>query len=238
MDVPPRFMMQITNGIYMLAGAALLSLPATASDMELTALATSDWMYHGTSETEGEPAFGLAADWQLTPVVFAGIEAHQGIVKGEPQRQRSVMAYLGAGKAISDRLFLSGTASHREFPGGQKEWDFTEFTIALNHRSGWNFKIDYAPDYYEHNTTALASEVRYSRQFTQRLQGYVELGAIEFSNNRFTDYRYGQIGFGATIASAALDLAYRRNSEGPDADFGRAPYSRGKIVAQLSYRIH
>ena len=226
------------------ASRLLLSTPllvasvAAAADVEVVAQASSDWMYHGLSETRGQPTFGLAADWQISARAFAGVELHQAVVKGRPQRQRSVMVYAGLGYPIGERFYASVNVQHREFPKAVKEWDFTEFEARLNHDSGWNLAVAFSPDYYEHNTRSVAAELGYRRQLTENFYAYAGVGLMEFSEDaRFTDYRFGQVGGGYQLHRWVLDVAYRRNSEGPDTEFGRETYSSPKVVASLTWRL-
>ena len=219
------------------AGSSLLAGIAHANELEIVALASSDYIYHGTTETNGNPAVGFAIDWQVTQRGFFGVEAHQAEVDGQPQRHRSVMVYAGAGFELGTDWFATAVVTHREFPKAVKEWDFTEFRLQLDHQSGWGATFDYSPDYYEHKTEAYTAEVRYQRELNESLYLHGSIGAVELSARRFTDYRYGTIGLGYRLGNAVLDLSYLVNSEGDSADFGRAAYSDSGVIAQLSWRI-
>jgi len=213
------------------------STSANADDIEVVALASSDWWYHGTTETGGNPAIGLAIDWEISDRVFVGVEAHQAEVDSVSQRHRSVMVYAGSGLAVTDQWYLSGTVAHREFPGSATEWDFTEFTVALNYSGVWTFSLDYSPDYYEHNTQAWTTELGYRRDLGERFFAYASVGAVTLTSSRFTDYRFGQLGGGVRWRRAVLDLSYRANSEGDSTSFGRADLSDPRVVAQLTWRL-
>lgn len=220
-----------------LCSAVALAEPAAGSLGFVTQI-SSDWLYHGTTETLGEPVLGINAEWQSNGATFAGIEAHQARMPAEPQRQRSVMAYLGTGFALSESWFTTLSVQHREFPGSVKEWDFTEVSIDLAHRSGFGLRMDYAPDYYEHDIRAFAAEVRLSRPITPRSYWYAEVGALELSNEQsFDDHQYAQLGVGTSVSSLNLDLAYVWNSQGRDNTFGRERYSPAKLVLQVAYRL-
>ena len=224
-------------GTAVLACCSLHGENASATEVEIVALASSDYIYHGTTETGGNPAAGLAIDWQVTPRTFFGVEAHQAEVDGQPQRHRSVMVYAGAGFELGADWFATATVTHREFPKAVKEWDFTEFRVQLDHQSGWGASFDYSPDYYEHDTEAYVAEVRYQRDLNPNLYVYGALGALEFSADQFTDYRFGTVGFGYRLGPVVLDLAYLANSEGDDTEFGRAAYSDPSVIAALSWRL-
>lgn len=212
-----------------------------SGNLSLVAQTSSDWIYHGTSETLGEPTIGLNAEWQTPAGVFVGIEAHvaeQSNKTSDRQRQRSVMAYLGRGFEWGTDWFATVTLAHREFPGSAKEWDFTELGFNLNHSSGLDFTVDYSPDYYEHNTPSVAFEARYSKTLGKQSYWYAEAGLVELTaSNTFDDHHYAALGFGASVKSINFDLAYRWNNRGSSSNFGREAFSPSQFVFQFSYRV-
>ncbi len=218
---------------------ALLIAPpcVVADDLEIVALASSDWWYHGTTETGGNPAIGFALDWEISDRVFAGIEAHQAEVDGPAQRHRSFLFYAGTGAPLTDDWYLSGIVSHREFPGSGREWDSTEFSVALDHIKGWTVSLDYSPNYYEHKTQAWITELGYRRDLGERFFAYASIGAVTLTSSRFTDYRFARVGGGVRWRRAVLDVSYRANSEGDSESFGAAALSDPRVVGQLTWRI-
>lgn len=220
-------------------GLSGLALPIAgyAGEIEVVAQAASDWMYHGTSESGGNPAAGLAIDWQISARSFVGVEAHQAQVDDAFQRHRSVAIYAGTGIALNESWYLSTSVLHREFPKSVKEWDFTELQLQIDHASGFGLTLDFSPDYYEHDTRSFAGELRYQRDINPTWYAYASIGALELSAARFTDYRFAQIGGGRRLGQLVIDVAYRANSEGNASEFGLAPYSEPKLVAQLSWRL-
>jgi len=208
-----------------------------AGEAEIVLQGASNWIYRGTTETGNNPAIGIAVDWQVSDRSFVGFEAHQAEVDGVSQRHRSFLVYAGTGLALNERWYASGVVSHREFPGSGREWDFTEFKAQLDHTAGWTLSVDFSPDYYEHNTRSVAAEVGFRRDVTKRVYAYASVGAIEFSESQFPDYRYGSIGAGIRIGQVVLDLGYHANSEGNDSTFGVAAFSNPRLIGQLSWRV-
>lgn len=226
---------------FLLRGLSLLlclaPTPSWAGDVEITAKAATDWMYHGTTETGGNPVAGLAFDWQLSEHSFVGLEAHQAEVESQPQRHRSVMIYAGTGRALSREWYGTISVSHREFPKSAREWDFTEFRLQLDHQNGWSITLEHSPNYYEHNTRSYAGELSYRRNLSNRFYTYASIGALELSGQQSSDYQYGQIGAGVRWGQVVLDLAYRANTEGDDGNFGQAALSDPRFVGTLSWRL-
>ncbi|MEM7219368.1 MAG: hypothetical protein AAF515_13465 [Pseudomonadota bacterium] len=220
-----------------------IATPAYANDgLEIALLATSDWRYHGISETRRKPAIGIAFDWQVSETFFAGLEAHHAQVEGALQRQRSLMAYVGAGTRLGNDWYLSGSVSHREFPGSRKEWDFTEFeaqaTRSLSSRSQVRFSVDYSPDYYEHNIQAWGIEGQYTMSLNDRWYVTLEAGRLAFSKQTAgPEYGYGRLGAGWRADNLLLEVSVNANTEGSDAAFGAEAYNDLVIVGQLTWRL-
>jgi len=210
---------------------------SVAGDVQIVAQVASNWTYRGTTETGDNPAIGIAVDWQATERVFVGVEMHQAEVDAVSQRHRSFLVYAGAGMTLGKKWYATGLVSHREFPGSAREWDTTEFGLQFDHTAGWTFGVDYSPDYYEHNTAAIAADIGYRHELGRHLYVYGNVGVIEFSESRFPDYGFGSIGTGVRLGRVVLDVSYRANTEGSDSRFGMAPLSNPGFVAQLNWRL-
>jgi len=226
--------------LLLLSSVCVASAHADTPRLSIIAQVSSDWLYHGTTETAGEPVIGFNAEWQLSNTWFSGVEAHEGNVDGARQRQRSLMAYLGRGFELNKAWFLTATVQHREFPGGLKEWDFTEFAVDFSHRSGFGVSIDYAPDYYEHSVQAAATEFRYSDSIKGNNYWYAQVGALILWDDPWLgddDYQFAQVGVGSSIGAINLDVAYHWNSRGESDDFAGARFSDPQFIVQLVYKL-
>lgn len=208
-----------------------------ANGVDITALLVSDLFYHGTTETVGEPALAINAEWQINSRYFVGLQVQQGIEDGPRQRQRSIMAYVGAGFSLSDNWFATASVQHREFPGSLAEWDFTEFELDFAHRSGFGFKIDYSPDYYERDSAAYSAEARFVGALNRQAYWYLEAGALEIDESEFLDHQYARAGVGGSLGPVQLDVSYRVNSQGSSEFFGSEAFSPSKVVVELAYRL-
>ena len=227
-----------------LLSLAFSTSPASYADesravLSVVAQAGSDWLYHGVSETAGEPAVGVNAEWQPTPLLFLGVEAHEGHLPSgvARQRQRSVMAYVGTGTALNDSWYASASWLHREFPESQKSWDFSELQATLSHRNGLSVTASFSPDYYDHGTKAYHVELGYRRSFHDRAYGFTRLGALELTAERFTSYRHATLGGGLSLGRLNVELGYAWTSASSSDDFGRAPIDSPGFLINVAYRL-
>ena len=125
----------------------------------VVAEARSDWVYHGASETDNQPSLGINAEYDIGSVWFAGLELHDSNATSERQRHRGVMGYLGVALPVGERWHMTASVKRRTFPGSAKEWDYTEYDWRLSHASGLSVRLDYAPDYYAHDTESFGAEI-------------------------------------------------------------------------------
>lgn len=210
-----------------------------AAKLSVILQASSDWIYHGVSETNGEPTIGFNLDYQPLPHLFFGLEAHQGRVENLRQRQGSVMGYLGTGKTLFKNWYATLAIQHREFPGSTKEWDFTEFTNTFTHQSGFSTQVSYSPDYYEHDVEALHFQADYTHQTQSRWFWRVQAGATQFFSGGpgFVNYEHALVGIGTSVNRWNVTASYAWTSAGPDDDFGGAPIESPGLIVGFSYRV-
>ena len=210
-----------------------------SNEFGLVVQAVSDWIYDGTTETRSEPSVGINGELRLQPNVFFGFEAHDGSVESgqRRERERSVAVYIGFDKTLGRDWYTALSLQHREFPGSNVEWDFTEATLQFAYRDNWSFTLDYSPDYYERDTSAFGSELSYTRNINSRSYWSLQAGTQQLSESQFTDYHYARLGVGLSAASFNVDLSYGWNSEDGTLLFGAQPILSPKLVLQLIYRL-
>lgn len=216
---------------------AMTGCPAAAGEFGVVVQAASDWVYHGNSETLGEPVVGINAEWQSSAHFFVGVEAHRARVPGDQHREGSVMLYVGTGRPFGDGWYGTISALQREYPGSAKEWDFAELDIELSHRSGWLFELDYSPDYYEHDTAAVHASVGFTGRIDDRRYWSARGGTVELSDDDVIDHQYFRVGAGISRGSLNIDLSYGWNNGDQDSRFGKESVTSPGLVLQIAYRV-
>ncbi|MEO0574530.1 MAG: hypothetical protein AAF004_03640 [Pseudomonadota bacterium] len=197
----------------------------------------SDVIYHGTTETMGQPSVGINAQWQPNDWFFAGFEAHTARVKTVRQRQNSYSGYVGGVWTLNDQWAVNLSVQHREFPGGVKAWEFTELKTELSHENGFKARLDYSPNYYAHKTESYVAEFGGTTFFRPNLYYEWQIGAVTLQSERFTDYQYARLGIGYTRQRMTLDLSYGWNSEDGQPQFGLAPLRSPRVLAKIFVRL-
>lgn len=217
----------------------MFTTPAEANPNQwlITGVAASDWLYHGTTETDGRPVLGVNAEYNHRSGFFSGIQGHQARESGPRQRERALMGYAGVSLGVSEHLSATVSASRRYFLQASKGWDNVEYSAQFQHSNGLGLKIDYAPDYYEHNTRATAVEISYLHRFADVWYAQLELGRLNLSNPRWLDHNYGALRVGRTWRAWSIEATGHWNSRGSDQNFGQETYSDPGLALQINYRL-
>ena len=229
----------VNTRLYFLFYCLVLSPLCKAYQQQVVVTASSDWIYHGSSESAGEPALGLNGELQLNNF-FLGAELHQAGEPGPRQRQRSVAAYLGYSFFVDPRWLASISYGQRVFPGSVKEWDYREWSTHLSYQNNQQtlaLDIDYAEDYYDHDTEVLVAELNYSRELNRHWQSRLGVGLVELSEASYRDYHYAHIGAAYAVNVWVVDLAYHWNSEAGARLFGAEINSPGWVLT-ISYQLY
>jgi len=146
-------------------------------------------------------------------VSIRGARADQTI-----ERHRASTSYAGVELPITDSGWLaSATARYRKFFASNKEWDYFEFSAQLHHERGFSVNVDYAPDYYAHNTRALVTEISQYVQISPQFYAIAAFGNASFKQSarqrragqqRASDYQFGRMAGGWLFGRSSVELAY------------------------------
>lgn len=210
---------------------------AESSQLTVTGIAASDWLYHGTTESDGNPVVGANLEWNHAQGFFAGLQAHQAKEKGPRQRERALMGYVGYTLIRPEGWSPSVAVTRREFLDAVKDWQYTELTLQFQHANGVSIRADYAADYYAHKTRSLALEVDYGFMLSELWYGQVKVGRLELSNSRWLDHHYAQVSVGRLVQSLNVELTAHWNSRGDGQAFGQERYSEPGLALQVGWRI-
>ena len=139
---------------------------------------------------------------------------------------------LGA-KGESNWL-ASGALRYRKFFNSNKEWDYWEFSTKLRSRNGFAVSVDYAPDYYAHNTRAIVTQIEQFHEFNNRWYGVGSAGYAEFSEA--PDYGFASVGVGLRMGRSTAEVNFDWHSLDENYRF-RDPVDANRVRFTWSYRL-
>ena len=196
--------------------------------------ASSDQIYHGLSESNGEPGASISVDLQLSEGWFAGGTVSEANVEGLRQRQRSHLLFVGTGFALNDQWYLSGAIKRRDFVNSQKDWNYTEWELRLAHRSGLLMHLDYADNYYDHRNEAIASQVSWLRDINSTYYWGLGVGYLTLSAD--VDHIFGHANLGLSKDNLNVDLKYHWHNRKGIVRFAER-LEQADVVMQISYKF-
>ncbi|MBO1255945.1 hypothetical protein J3L16_09640 [Alteromonas sp. 5E99-2] len=204
---------------------------AANEHLSVYARLSSDWIYHGLSETGENPSLGINAEYRLSSSWVSGIAFRDAKNDGLRQRHRNVDGYLGWEHPINEDWFTGIYIKRRSFVGAAREWDFNELTVQSSHSSGFGFGFDVSDDYYATDSRSIALEASYSRPISSQSFWRATLGHFDL-NNQF-DYQYANIKAGYQYKLISIELGYHWVSESISfSDVG--PIESPKFVLELT----
>jgi len=121
-----------------LLGARGASAALSADDFGGSLALTSDFIYHGLSQTCGDPALQGGLDYRSsggkTPSeVFAGVWGSAGVGRSACGQSRELDLYTGLSFPVSEDSSATLTYTHYEYPGGG---------YTLPHLAGYRYDYD------------------------------------------------------------------------------------------------
>jgi hypothetical protein len=171
----------------------------------------SDSIYNGTSENTGQPIVAINAEFQVTSTLVAGVQFQDSEPENVRQRNRNLSTYLGYDKKISRNWLSSTYFTHRTFPGGQREWDYDEFSSRLSHRSGASIGVSYSPNYYSSSVKAIGTTIKYSRPLIERVYVKTEIGNVSIPS--LFSYQFAEATVGTSYKRFNVELGYHWTSD-------------------------
>jgi len=116
----------------LLAGIALTTDALHAAELSATVALTSQYIYRGQSQTDGNPALQAGVDYEHDSGFFAGVWATTLDLESPTGTRDAQLNYYGGFRFPAESAFsLSLAAMRYTFPGqpGPYDYDYTELML-------------------------------------------------------------------------------------------------------------
>ena len=199
--------------------AALLSaipLPAYSADLSGYLVATTDYVWRGVTQSDGDPAAQLGGDIAFDSGIYAGlwgstIDINNG---GDRQRDTELTYYLGYSHDVGSRWALSVSVVVYTYPGqtGVVDYNYEEVMLTTNYDDRFWLEYAYSPDLY--NTGFDSHNVELFTEWPAGMHLIVGAGAgyYDVSNLVGDGYSYWELGVTRPIGRFDIDLRYHDTS--------------------------
>ena len=194
--------------------AAVLLWQASASGHELAGYLTltSDYVWRGVTQSDGNPAAQFGLDYNLDNGWYAGIWAATVDISNGPTRQRDAQVnyYAGYSRNLPGNWTLGGHVVAYTYPGADSDvdYDYNEYSLSASFQDQLWVEFSYSDDLYNTGESTRDLEI----YFEQPIVGSWMLGGgagyYDVADTFGSGYGYWQIGVTRTIGVLDVDLRF------------------------------
>lgn len=169
-----------------IAGAGLLALGARADAAELTGSAalTTEYVFRGITQTQGDPAVQVGAKLAGASGVYGSVWGSTVEFPGDSGASSEIDYVVGWGGKLAPDWAIDVNVTYFDYPDARVPLDYPELIGTLTYRDNYWLMLGYSPDVFATDATGI----------------YAQLGARFPINDQFR--------FETAIAHYDLDDAY------------------------------
>jgi uncharacterized protein (TIGR02001 family) len=222
--LPPRAV--AGPALYAVLGA--LQCAVAGERWHLSALAASDYVHRGLSQSDNRPALQAGASYRFVSGVYAGVwgstvsNARTPFPDAAGRFEVSYMA--GYAMALGDSWDFDVALFRYEYPDSDAvvSYGYTELAASLGFDDRLRLTLAtsrdatiYTRSGLAHDITTYAWELTGRHPLGARLSGLAGVGYLDFRNGADTGYTYFNVGLAARLANMDLEMQYfdTRNGE-------------------------
>lgn len=171
---------------------------------------TSDYVKRGVTQSDGNPAFQIGADFNFENGLFLGVWGSTVDIANGPSTQRDVEINYYAGyvfNASNSWQFSVGAVAY-DYPGqsGFFNYNYEEYSLGANFDDRVWLEVAYSPDLY--NTGLSSTNVDLFAEWPINSVWAIAGGAGYYDTSNLTGsaYQYWQLGITASLRYADIDL--------------------------------
>lgn len=212
------------------------AFPADAADVSGYLNLTTDYVWRGVTQSDGEPAAQIGGEAVFRSGFYAGlwgstIDIDTG---GGRQRDLELNYYVGFGHDLSSRWTVGLNAVAYTYPGqtGPIDYNYEEFGFSVNYDDRAWLEYAYSPDYWGLNTESHNVEVISERAMGKHLVLGGAIGYFDFSGLVDDSYAYWDLGTTWPIDRYSIDLRYH-DTNGPVFIISTSDRADARLVLSL-----
>ena len=194
-----------------------LGLQATAAELTGYVVLSSDYVQRGVSYSDDDPVLQLGGDVLFQSGFFLGAWGSTLDVAGNngSQRDFEVRYYVGYGHELADDWAIAANAVLYTYPGsgGSFDYDYEEYSLALNFRDRYWLDYAVAPDFYGTGRSTWSLAMLGEWPLPNKFRLSAGIGHHDLSDLSGSTYRYWQFGISRLINRIDLDLRYHGASD-------------------------
>ncbi len=207
-----------SNARRTLAATALasLALPVHAAEFSGYLTLTTDYVWRGVTQSDGDPAVQLGGEVIFNSGVYGGIWGSTVDINngGNRQRDAEVSYYLGYGHDVTAQWTLGVRVVAYTYPGqtGPIDYNYEEYGLSVNYDDRVWLEYAYSPDYWGLQIESHNVELISEWPAGDHLVLGAAVGYFDFTDFLDDSYAYWDVGVTWPINRFSIDLRYHDTS--------------------------
>lgn len=201
--------------------AALFS-QAAAAQIEIHAVAASDYVVQGISQTLGDSSLQAGASYAHHNGLYAGLWVAENKLFGSGKATREVDYYIGWRTPTNSGGNLSATLTHYSYPDQPRYLDYryNELAVAWQTGNGFSATLGVNDSFYRWDRESPFAEIGYEFAASEKLLFSAGLGYHDTEKAFGRDYRYWHIGVARMMGRFTVDLSLIGTDDNAEDIFG------------------
>ena len=183
---------------------------------ELTGIAslTSEYIYRGLAQSDGNPAFQFGLDFEIDAGIFVGAWASTiDLTSAVGERDTELDLYIGYHYESGAPLSATLTVLRYTYPGqtGSHSYDYNEVLVSTAWRDQYSIEFGYTDNLYGLGYTGRHWELRSEWPVANAWVISAALGRNDLSNIGVSEYLHWNLGASARFSRLVVDLRWYDN---------------------------
>jgi uncharacterized protein (TIGR02001 family) len=219
--------------VWLFAGA-----PVRAHELHGYLTLVSDYVFRGTSQSNGDPTLQAGVDYLHPSGVFAGVfAAHTDFPYnsfGANPGELELDAYLGYSRTAGRDWSWDLVALRYDFPDSTGyDYSYNELAASLHFRDVLRLGATVSNDASAGGASGWTAEIELRQSLGGRFQVSGSLGHYEFERTGWGDYLYWDVGVSTTAGHFTVDLRYF-DTDTDKAGFAGPQLTGSRLVGSVS----
>ncbi len=212
-------------------------LPQASKAADLTGIAslTSEYIYRGLAQSDGNPAVQFGLDYEFDAGMFIGVWASTIELRSAMgKREIELDYYFGYHYESKAQISATVTVLRYTYPGqtGSHSYDHNELLLTATWRERYSIEYGYTNDLFGLDRTGHHWELRSEWPVANAWVVGAALGRNDLSDIGVSEYLHWDVGASARISRLVLDLRWYDN-ETPDG-FAAQVSAGSRFVVSIS----
>lgn len=188
---------------------AALSSPAAWAQIELNAVAASDYVVQGVSQTLGDPSLQGGVNYGHRSGLFAGVWVAENRLFSHDDTVHEVDYYLGWQVPTDRGGRWTATLSHYRYPEQPSylDYDYNELTVAWHTGNGFSVTLGVNDNFYNWERDSRFVEIAHELAVNEKLLFNAGLGYHDTGDAFDRNYRYWHLGLARVFERVTVDLS-------------------------------